>query len=69
VHNISISAVKRVLFVTEMLSYRTVRNCWCHTIFLSVHVPTEDNIDKVKDRFYKELNVSINKYQEGLVPR
>jgi hypothetical protein len=32
-----------------------LRGRWCDIIFLNVHVPTEDKIDDIKDRFYEEL--------------
>jgi hypothetical protein len=46
-----ISAVKRVEFVSDRMSYIILRGCWCH-IVLNVHAPTEDKTDNVKDSFY-----------------
>jgi hypothetical protein len=37
------------------MSYRILSGRWCDIIVLNVHVPTEDNIDNVKDSFYDEL--------------
>jgi hypothetical protein len=37
-----ISAVKRVEFVSNRMSYITLRCHWCHIIVLSLHAPTED---------------------------
>jgi exonuclease III len=48
-----ISVVKRE-FVSDRMSYITLRGSWCGVIVLNVHDPTEDKIDDMKDRFYKE---------------
>jgi hypothetical protein len=50
-----ISAVKRVEFVSDRESHIIVRGRWCHIIVLSVHAPTEDKTDDVKDIFYEEV--------------
>jgi hypothetical protein len=49
------SAVKRVEFVSDRMSYIILRGRWCHIIVLNVHSPTEDKTDDVKDSFYEEL--------------
>jgi hypothetical protein len=49
------SAVKRVEFVSDRMSYIILRSRWCNIIVLNVHAPTEDKIDDIKDRFYEEL--------------
>jgi endonuclease/exonuclease/phosphatase family metal-dependent hydrolase len=49
------SAVKRVEFVTDRMSYIILRGHWCNIIVLNVHAPTEYKIDDIKDRFYEEL--------------
>jgi hypothetical protein len=36
------------------MSYIILRDRWCN-IILNVHAPTQDKIDDMKDRFYKEL--------------
>jgi hypothetical protein len=54
VPNRIISAVKRVEFVSDRLSYITLRGRWCHIIVLNVHAPTVDKTDDVKDSFYEE---------------
>jgi hypothetical protein len=48
-----ISAVKRVEFVGDRMSYIILRCRWCHIIVLNVHVSTEDKTDDVKDSFYE----------------
>jgi hypothetical protein len=49
-----ISAVKRVEFVSDRISYVILRGRWCDIIVLKVHVPTEDKIDDMKDSYYEE---------------
>jgi hypothetical protein len=61
-HKIIISAVKRVEFVSDRISYIILRGCWCHIIVLSVHVPREDKVDDVKDSFYEELERLFGKF-------
>jgi hypothetical protein len=47
------SAVKRVEFISDRMSYIILRGGWCNIIVLNVHAATEDQIDDIKDRFYK----------------
>jgi hypothetical protein len=51
VHNRIISAVKRVEFVSDRMSYIILRGRWWHIIVLIIHVPTGDKIGDVKDSF------------------
>jgi hypothetical protein len=51
-----ISAVKRVEFVSDRMSYIILRGCWFHIIVLNVHVPTEDKTDDVKDSLHEISN-------------
>jgi hypothetical protein len=44
-----ISAVKRVEFVSDGLSYIILRDLWCYIIVLNVLAPTEDKIADMKD--------------------
>jgi hypothetical protein len=55
VHNRIISAVKRVEFVSDRMSYITLKGRWCGIIVLNMHAPTEDKDDYIKDSFYEEL--------------
>jgi hypothetical protein len=59
VHKRIISAVKRVEFVSDRMSYIILRGRWCHIIVLNVHAPTDDKIDVVKDSFYEELDMCL----------
>jgi hypothetical protein len=55
------SAVKRVEFISDMMSYIILRGRWSNTIVLNVHAPTEDKIDDVRYRFYEELEQVFDK--------
>jgi hypothetical protein len=57
-----ISAVKRVEFVSDRMSYIILRGRWCHIIVLNVHTPIEDKTDDVKDSFYEELEHVFDKF-------
>jgi hypothetical protein len=57
-----ISAVKRVEFDSDRMSYIIQRGRWCHIIVLNVHVPAEDKTDDVKDSFYGELECVFYKF-------
>jgi exonuclease III len=60
VHKRIISAVKRVEFVNDRMSYIVLRGRWFHIIVLNVHAPTEDKTDDVKDSFNEELERIFN---------
>jgi exonuclease III len=62
VHKRIISAVKRVEFDSDRMSYIILRGRWCHIIALNVHAPTEDKTDDVKDSFYEELEHVFDKF-------
>jgi hypothetical protein len=66
-----ISAVKRVDFVSDRMSYIELRGGWCSIIFLNAHSPTEEKSDVSKDIFFEELEqVSdhfLNYYMKILV--
>jgi hypothetical protein len=55
VHKRILSAVRRVEFISDMMSYVILRGCWFNIIVLNEHVPCEDKGDDVKDSFYEEL--------------
>jgi hypothetical protein len=56
------SAVKRVEFVNDMMSYIILRGRWFHIIVLNVHAPTEEKIDDVKDYFHAEVEHIFDKF-------
>ena len=47
------SAVKRVEFVSDRVSYIVLRGRWCNIIVLNVHAPSEEKSDALKDRFMR----------------
>jgi len=55
VHNRIVSAVKRVEFVSDRVSYIVLRGHWCNIIVLNVHAQSEEKSDELKDGFYEEL--------------
>jgi exonuclease III len=59
VHKRIISAVMRVEFLSDMMSY--IRGYWCHIIVLNIHAPTKDKNDDMKDSFYEELERVFDK--------
>jgi hypothetical protein len=56
------STVKRVEFISDRMSYIILRGRWCNIIVLNVHAQTEDKIDDIKDRYYKELEQVFDKF-------
>jgi hypothetical protein len=65
VHKRTISAVKRVEFVSGRMSYIILRGRWCHIIVLNIHAPAEGKIDHVKDSFYQELEHVFDKFPKS----
>jgi exonuclease III len=56
------SAVTRVEFVSDRMSYIILRGLWFNIIVLNVHDTTEDKIYYIKDRFYEELEQVFDKF-------
>jgi hypothetical protein len=54
VHKTIVSAVRRVEFFSDRMSYIILRGRWCNIIVLNVHAPCEDKGDNVKDSFCEE---------------
>jgi len=55
VHHRIVSAVKRVQFVSDRMSYTVLRGCWCNVVVQNAHAPSEEKSDDSKDSFYEEL--------------
>ena len=55
VHHRIVSAVKRVEFVSDRLSYTVLRGRWRNIIVVNVHAPSEEKSDESKDSFNEEL--------------
>jgi len=54
-HHRIISAVKRVEFVSNRMSYVVLRGHWCNIIVLNGPAPSEEKSVYSKDNFYEEL--------------
>jgi len=57
-----ISADKMVEFISDRMSYMTLRGRWCDIIVLNVHAPTEDKSDDTKDNLYEELKRVLDQF-------
>ena len=55
VHRRIASAVKRVEFVSDRLSYIVLRGRWRNVIVVNVHAPSEEKSDVSKDSFCDEI--------------
>ena len=55
VHRRIVSAVKRVEFVSDRLSYIVMRGRWRNIILVNVHARSEEKSEESKDSFYEEL--------------
>ena len=62
VHRRIVSAVKRVEFVSERLSYIVLRGRWRSIIVLNVHAPSEEKSDESKESFYEELKQKFDHF-------
>ena len=51
VHHRIVSAINRVEFLRDRMSYIVLRDRWCNIIVLNVHAPTEEKRDDPKARF------------------
>ena len=60
VHNRIKSAVKKVEFISDRLSYLILRGRWYDIIVINTHAPTEDKDDLIKDSFYEELEQTLD---------
>ncbi|KAJ4447111.1 hypothetical protein ANN_09111 [Periplaneta americana] len=55
VHKRIKSAVKKVEFISDRLSYLVLKGRWCDIIVINAHASTEEKDDHIKDSFYEEL--------------
>jgi len=56
------SAVKRVEFVSDRLSYIVLRCCWLNIIAVKVYAPSEEKSGEEKDSFYEELEQVFDQF-------
>jgi hypothetical protein len=62
VHKRIISAVRRVEFVSERMSYIILRGRWCNIIVVNVRAPCEYTSDGIKDSFYEEIGCAFDQF-------
>jgi exonuclease III len=61
-HKRIISAVKRVEFVSDRMSYITLRGSWCHIIVPNVSAPKKDKTVDMNCSFYEELERVLDRF-------
>jgi exonuclease III len=69
VHQRIASAVKRVEFVSDRVSYIVMRGRWCNIIVVNVHAPSEEKSDESKDSFYEELEQVFDHFPKYHIDR
>jgi hypothetical protein len=62
VHKSIVSAIKRIGFVSDRMSYKLLRGRWCYIIVLNANAPSEDKTYVVKGSSYHELKHVFNKF-------
>ena len=55
-------AVKKVEFISDMLSYLILRGRWCDIIIINVLPPTEYKEDLIKCSFCKKLGQTFDQF-------
>ena len=55
VHNQIRSAVKRMEFISDHVSYIMLKGQWCDTIVVNLHALSEDKDDFIKYSFYEKI--------------
>jgi hypothetical protein len=59
-HKRILSAVRRVEFISDRMSYIILRGTWCNLTVLYVHTLCKDKGNDIKDNFYEELGRIFN---------
>ena len=62
VHHRIVSAVKRVEFISDRVSYIVLRGRWFNIVVLNVHASSEDKSSDSKDSFYEELEQVLDHF-------
>jgi hypothetical protein len=62
VHHTILSAVRRVEFVRDRMSYMVLGGRWCNNIVLNVHASSEEKSGDLKEGFYEELEQVFNHF-------
>ena len=63
IHRRLVTAVKRIEFVSDRLSYILLKGRWLHIIVVNIHAPSEEKVEEVKDSFYDELEEMFDQFQ------
>jgi hypothetical protein len=61
-HKGVLSAVKKVEFVSNKMSYIILKDCWCDDIVLNVDALMGNKNGNTKDSFYEELEHVFNQF-------
>ena len=56
------SAVKKVEFISDRLSFLILRGRWYDIIVINAHAPTEDKDDLIKDGYYEEFEQTFDQF-------
>jgi len=62
VHHRIVSAVKRVEFISDRMSYIVLRGRWCDDFVLNVHASSEEESDDSKGIIYMELKQDFDHF-------
>ena len=62
VHGKLLSAVKRIEFDSDRLSYIVLKGRWLHRIVVNVHAPSEGKSKELKDIFYEEVEEVFDRF-------
>jgi len=58
----TVSAVKRVEFVSDGMSFIVLRGCLHNIIILNVCAPNEEKCNYSQDRYYEEMGQTFNHF-------
>jgi hypothetical protein len=64
VHRTIASAVKRVDFVSDRMSYTVLSRCWCNIIDRNMNTPSQEKSDDLKDGFYEEIEQDFGHFRK-----
>ena len=56
------SAVKKIEFISDRLSYLILRGRWYDIIVINTHAPIEDKDDLINDSFYEDLEETLDQF-------
>jgi len=61
----TVSAVKRVEFVSDGMSFIVLRGCLHNIILLNVRAPNEEKCNYSQDRFYEEMGQAFDHFPKN----